>query len=145
MRILLLASITVGLWLSSPCRANEPVETRIDAYGLSKASPVEVCAPQGQRQYLSRLVCKDGTSPAFRREGSLGPRNELPKDITEAQVASMLEKMLKRTPLQPGEADYHVVDAYEVTCGEAKSVIYMDMYHCGVPAPTVAPGGFGFR
>jgi hypothetical protein len=110
-------------------------------YGDSRSAAVEVCKPDGERAYLSRLVCPTGEAATFERLGTYGPRNELPADqpLTE-QVASA-----RRDPLQPGEVDYHVVDGYEVTCGTSKRLVYLDMYHCHQPPPTEAPPGFSLK
>lgn len=71
----------------------------------SKANPVRADEPQGQREYLSRLRCQDGSRPNYKRAGNVGP----------------------------GVYGY-IVDAYVVNCGDAapgNTEIYMDMYHGG--------------
>ena len=110
-------------------------------YGESNSAAVEVCRPDGERAYLSHLVCPTGEAATFERLGTYGPRNELPADqpLTE-QVASA-----RRDPLQPGEVDYHVIDGYEVACGTSKRLVFMDMYHCHQPPPTEAPPGFTLK
>lgn len=110
-------------------------------YGEHRGAAIEVCKPDGERAYLARLVCLTGEAATFDRLGTYGPRNDLPADqpLSE-QVASA-----RRDPLLPGEVDYHVVDGYEVTCGAAKRLIYLDMYHCHQPPPNTAPPGFSLR
>jgi hypothetical protein len=39
----------------------------------SAENPVRAEAPQGQRAYLSRLRCSDGSAPMSERRGNLGP------------------------------------------------------------------------
>lgn len=73
-----------------------------DAHPLGSArNPVRADAPEGQRAYLARLRCADGSRPDFTRTGNLGP----------------------------GVFDT-IVDAYRVTCaGQAPVEVVMDMYH----------------
>jgi hypothetical protein len=113
-----------------------------DGYGMSKAQAIEVCYPQGQREYLARLVCPGGAHPSFERSGSVGPRTPLPDDMSDAQVEALLADM--RSPDKAGGEgpDLHVVDAYEVVCGEQRTRLYLDMYHCAAERPTRAPKGF---
>lgn len=67
----------------------------------TRENPVRVDMPAGERAYLQRLRCADGTAPAFNRQGSAGS----------------------------GPYGY-MLDAYDVTCkGASPAVIYMDMYH----------------
>ena len=59
--------------------------------------------PPGQRAYLARLRCSDGTAPAFQRRGSMG--------------------------IGPYGA---IVDLYDLKCAAgtpATAAVYMDMYH----------------
>lgn len=75
-------------------------------------NPVRASRPPGQRAYLSRLRCSDGTAPAFRRTGNLGI----------------------------GAYGY-IVDNYAVDCGEAdpgETNIVMDMYHDHVETKAVS-------
>lgn len=126
--------------------AAPPTQTPVqddDAYGMSKAHAIEVCYPQGQREYLARLVCPGGAHPTFERAGSVGPRTPLPDDMSDAQIEALLAEM--RSPGKAsgsGGPDLHVVDAYEVACGEQRTRLYLDMYHCAVDRPTRAPKGF---
>src|SRR5687768_7428006 len=66
----------------------------------SSANPVLARGPFGEREYLQRLRCPDGTAPAFERRGSV------------AEVS-----------------DEHFLDAYEVRCehGGPAVEIFMDM------------------
>jgi hypothetical protein len=43
-------------------------------------------------------------------------------------------------PLQPGEPDLHIVDAFEVRCPSATYAVFIDMYHCPAP-PQPSPDG----
>lgn len=116
--------------------------TAADGYGLSEAEAIEVCKPMGQRQYLARLLCPDSRHPEFARTGSVGPRQEIPEDASDETLDAMMADMFKPRKLQPGEPDYHIVDAYEVACGEQVTVLYLDMYHCAQDRPDRAPAGF---
>ncbi len=53
----------------------ERIAAAADAAGIpfgDKQNPVRVNMPAGQRAYLSRLRCSDGSKPLFGREGSAG-------------------------------------------------------------------------
>ena len=113
--------------------------------GDSKATAIEVCRPMGQRAYLSRLVCADGTRPTFNRIGSFGSRMPEPKNMSKEQSSAVLEAMLSGRALKPGEIDLHIVDGYEVSCGAVKRTLYMDMYHCQSAPPERAPAGFTLK
>lgn len=66
----------------------------------SRGNPIRAFEPRGQRFYLQRLVCADGSTPVFRRVGSGG-----------------------RGPYET------IVDIYDVGCGESHRNVFMDMYH----------------
>jgi hypothetical protein len=71
----------------------------------SERNPVRASMPSGQRAYLARLRCADGSKPDFARQGSFG-----------VGVYG------------------NIIDAYEVRCDgsePASSRIFMDMYHRG--------------
>lgn len=81
-------------------------------------NPVRVSGPAGERAYLSRLRCSDGSPPAFEREGSFG------------------------------DGPYgNIMDRYDVRCDSgtpARASVYMDMYHDRaedqpVPGFTIVP------
>ena len=85
----------------------------------SKDNPVRAEMPPGERAYLSRLRCPDGTPPTFEREGSDG--------------------------LSPYGS---IMDIYAVQCGSSAPVtIFIDMYHPGyveqraVSGFTITSGG----
>lgn len=73
-----------------------------DAHPLgSKENPVRSNMPQGERAYLDKLRCADGSAPAYVRLGNIGV----------------------------GAFGY-VVDHYQVTCeGQPGVSVMMDMYH----------------
>ena len=79
----------------------------------SEANPVRGPGPFGEREYLHRLRCADGASPAFNRHGSVGRG-----------------------------ADGHILDVYGVTCPNAGSdvSVYMDMYDGDVRERRAIPG-----
>jgi hypothetical protein len=49
------------------------------------------------------------------------------------------EQMIERKPVRQGDRDYHIVDAYKLTCGNVVLEVFLDMYHCGVAKPSRAP------
>jgi hypothetical protein len=114
----------------------------IEAYGLSREHAIEVCYPDGEQQYLARLVCPDNSHPAFERSGSVGPRQPMPAEMSDEMMESLFDDMRKPRKREPGEPDYHIVDAYQVVCGKVSSTLYLDMYHCAEERPTAAPKGF---
>lgn len=71
----------------------------------SNENPVRTDAAQGQRAYLNRLRCADGSRPQYSRVGNVG------------------------------EGVYgYIVDLYSVDCGDVapgSTEIYMDLYHGG--------------
>lgn len=69
----------------------------------SASNPVRASMPPGQRAYLARLRCSDGSPPAYQRGGSVGtgPYGK-------------------------------IMDVYELKCAAgqpATAAVYMDMYH----------------
>lgn len=77
----------------------------------SKDNPVRENQPQGQRAYLRRLRCEDGSAPSFDRAGNVGE----------------------------GVFGF-IVDLYKVTCtGKPAIDVYIDMYHDG-PEKRPVPG-----
>jgi hypothetical protein len=107
-----------------------------DDYGLTRT-------PDGERQYLARLICPSGEHPDFARVGSVGPRTAIPTNMSQAAKEKLLGANLGMEPLAAGEPDHHWIDAYEVRCGAQTTTIYMDMYHCSAVRPSDAPAGFG--
>jgi hypothetical protein len=128
------AALVLGGALAPPAMADEA------GWGLRQDNPVAVCEPAGQRAWLQQLRCADGSELSWQRSGSVGPRVELPTDLPMAE----LDKIMSGEPLADGEVDYHVIDAYQVDCGGKARTLYLDMYHCELPAPQRAPAGFLF-
>ncbi|WP_242109025.1 hypothetical protein [Luteimonas aquatica] len=122
-------SFAVFLSLSGNAPASEP-QADARAAGETKEFPIEVCKPQGEHDYLSRLACENGAEPAFERLGNYGERTPLPKNLPRAEFDRMFESAMRYEPLRPGEADHHIVDGYQFVCGAQKRIIYLDMYHC---------------
>ena len=106
--------------------------------GLSREHALEVCDPGGERAYLDRLRCADGSVPTYSRRGSVGSR--FPTE-TAAQEEAALEQTMERRPPAKGELDHHVLDLYELICPGRTYALLMDMYHCDQPPPAVAPAG----
>jgi hypothetical protein len=64
-------------------------------------NPVKSNGPSGERAYIRQLKCPDEETPKFHRIGS------------------------------SGVGPYgNILDIYELSCGNKKFDIYMDMYHC---------------
>jgi hypothetical protein len=138
-------SIALAILVCVSCATPEQVLKRapvLAGLGDAKSSAIEVCRPEGERQYLARVRCPDGTTPTYRRIGSFGSRAELPKISNKEEEAAFLRRIISRVALSPGETDYHVVDGYEVACGAITRIVYMDMYHCSQDPPSTAPSGF---
>ena len=141
--VTVLAGLTIA-GLVAGCAATAPAPSAVPA-GESKQSAIEVCMPSGERQYLSMLVCAAGQRPTFHRTGSVGERNPLPAGLTDKQFSALLDRSLRGAPLEPGEVDVHVIDLFELNCGEVKRQVFMDMYHCPQPEAKLAPAGFSLR
>lgn len=80
----------------------------------SRENPVRVCGPTGQRAYMARLRCADGSTPRIGQRGNIG--------------------------IGPYRT---ILDLYPLDCGAAapgRAELIMDMYH-GEPE-TAAPPGF---
>jgi len=80
----------------------------------SNENPVRAHKPQGQRAYLSRLRCPDGSPLQFRRQGNVG--------------------------IGPYQ---NIVDKYQTRCNSDDNtigVIFMDMYHKGYVESEAVPG-----
>jgi len=137
-RIAAVSSLLLALACSSaaPPTASSPAATDA-SYGLSSATAIEVCKPAGERKYVQRLRCADGSAPEFSRSGSGGTRTAAK---TEEEQKKALDQMFGT--MKPGDPDYHVIDYYEVRCGDKKTTLILDMYHCEQPEPTQAPAGF---
>ena len=121
----------------SPAPEPQPAD-----FGRTVAGAIEVCEPRGEREYLARLVCPSGQHPTFNRKGSKGSRNPLPVNLSEREEDTLIAALIAGAEVKPGEPDYHTIDSYEVICGEAKTILYLDMYHCVAPRAEVAPAGF---
>jgi hypothetical protein len=149
MRPFTLLVLTVQAAFACACASQadglESQQRAQDDYGLRKSLPIEVCRPDGQRAYLASLVCADGSLPSYRRTANVGPRTELPASWTPKDAMEYFVRARRGELLNPGEADYHVIDAYEVACKESKHTLYLDMYHCAQSLPERAPRGFARR
>ncbi|MGE5048615.1 MAG: hypothetical protein ACM3PC_08620 [Deltaproteobacteria bacterium] len=106
-------------------------------FARSKDRAAEVCLPPGEKAYLTGLRCPGGEAAQVKRMGPTGSRNE-PVDPNDPRI---LLQMDPERPLQPGEPDLHIVDAFEASCPGAVYTLFVDMYHCPAP-PQPPPGGF---
>ena len=107
--------------------------------GLAKESAVEVCGPQGARDYLDRLRCADGSVVAYQRTGSMGARHD---PTTNAEIAMMQAQFATAGPIPTGQPDFHVIDGYNAECRAQKRFLYLDPYHCPDPKNQAPPPGF---
>ena len=143
-KLLAASALLAGCTTSGVPSAGDPLPSATpNDYGLTRTRPVEVCRPDGERQYLARLICPSGEHPNFERVGSVGPRTAIPTDMSQAAQEKLLRDNMEMTPLAASEPDHHWIDAYEMRCGSQTTTIYMDMYHCSVVRPSNAPAGFG--
>lgn len=113
-----------------------------DRHGLEPGDPVEVCRFTVGERLFAALMCPTGEPPSINRTGSVGPRTGIPKGMTTEAAVAMVEGMLRMRPLEPGEPDYHVLDAYELRCGTTVTTLYLDGYHCQSEPPLRAPASF---
>lgn len=105
------------LLIALPCLAQEKEEQAAPAAEQDKPkplgdqhNPVKCDGPRGERYYLSRLVDPDGREIDFSRMGSFGGPNG------------------------------GILDGYNVTIGEDRIEVFMDMYHQGYYEETPIPG-----
>ena len=117
----------------------EPAKAAPSDLGSTRLTPLNVCTPRGEMAYLTRLRCMDGRVPQFERSGSVGPRKD-PETKKEEEL--MHKHAIEMAKVNPGEMDFHIIDAYDVVCADGKHEVFLDMYHCDEPEPTVAPKGF---
>jgi hypothetical protein len=106
-------------------------------FARSKDRAAEVCLPPGEKAWLTGLRCPGGEPAQVKRMGAAGSRNE-PMDPNDPRI---LLQMDPERPLQPGEPDLHIVDAFEARCPGAVYTLFVDMYHCPAP-PQPPPDGF---
>ncbi|MEP7010353.1 MAG: hypothetical protein ABJC13_08545 [Acidobacteriota bacterium] len=141
--LMLLAGLLAGCGTAGRSRGPLPVTAAPTPsqsnVGLSRETAIEVCEPAGEKAYLARLCCPDGAVPTYERSGSVGLRNAVD---TKSEEELARQQMLEERPIAPGEADYHVVDLYDVICSDKEYGIFLDMYHCGQPEPKAAPADF---
>jgi hypothetical protein len=107
-------------------------------YALSKGQAAKVCLPPGERAWLGKLLCEDGSRPRLTRLGNVGSRTP-PVNPNDPRLLLQMDAEL---PIRRGEADLHIVEAVEGECGQAKYTVYVDMYHCppqGEPPPPLPP------
>ena len=131
MRRLLLAAALAACAHAAPPPPSPP------GFGRSRERAAEVCLPPGVKAYLTGLRCPDGSRAQTGRVGSVGSRLT-PVDPNDPRI---LLQMDPERPLQPGEPDLHIVDAFEARCPGALYTLFLDMYHCPSP-PQPAPDGF---
>ncbi len=119
------------LWLACAHAAPAP-----RGFGRSKERAIEVCLPPGEKAYLAGLRCSDGARPVPSRVGSIGTRTQPP----DPDDPRLLLQMDPERPLQPGEPDFHIIDAIEAHCPGAVYTLFFDMYHCPAREQPAAEG-----
>jgi hypothetical protein len=107
-----------------------------EGFARSRERAAEVCLPPGVKDWLGGLRCGDGATPRTRRLGPVGTRL-VPADPNDPRA---LLQMDPERPLQPGEPDLHIVDAWEARCDGAAYTLFVDMYHCPSPKQPPADG-----
>jgi hypothetical protein len=105
-------------------------------FARSKEKAAEVCLPPGVKAWLAGLRCGDGTPPQTKGLGPVGTRL-VPDDPNDPRA---LLQMDPERPLQPGEPDLHIVDAWEAHCEARTYTLFVDMYHCPAPPQPPADG-----
>jgi hypothetical protein len=124
---------------TAPAPSSVPAQASATSPGSTRETAIEVCKPTGERDYLRRLRCADGSAPEFSRNGSYGTRTPM-KSAEDEKMAQ--DQALGGTPVPPGGPDFHVLDVYEIRCGDTAVEVFIDMYHCDQPPPAQAPAGF---
>lgn len=126
---------TLALLLAA-CAHAGPIGSR-PGFALTRGAAAEVCLPDGELEYLRSLRCASGEQPRLHRVGSVGSRNQ-----TTPNDPRLLQQMDISGVLPPGDPDLHIVDAWELRCGEKVVTVYLDMYHCARREQQPAPEGF---
>ena len=94
------------------CAHAAPIGSR-PGFAVSKASAAEVCLPEGELEYLRIAPLLLRRRARFHRVGSVGSRNP-----AEANDPRLLQQMDISGVLPPGDPDLHIIDAYELRCGD---------------------------
>jgi hypothetical protein len=105
-------------------------------FARSRERAAEVCLPPGVKAWLAGLRCGDGNPPRTKHLGPVGTR-QVPDDPNDPRA---LLQMDPERPVQPGEPDLHIVDAWEARCDAATYTLFVDMYHCPAPPQPPADG-----
>ena len=132
----------VVLGLASGHAAAAELAGDAQGYGLTRENPVELCRITSGSQLFSRLTCASGQRPVIQRRGSIGPRTPHPEYMSQDEAVRMVERAMAYEALEPGEPDRHILDAYEVGCGDTPVTLYVDVYHCRPPSQVPTPAGF---
>jgi hypothetical protein len=100
-----------GMDLRNPGSKIKPEDAKVSGALGSRTNPVRCDFPAGERAYLERLRCKDGSPVKCQRIGSVG--------------AGPYGNMM---------------DGYLVFCGATRVEVIMDMYHPGYVESQPVPG-----
>ena len=104
-------SLALALW-RRPLAAGPSAAPGVSGPLGSRTNPIRCDYPEGERAYLDRLRCADGSIPRYSRQGSTG----------KGPYGNML-------------------DHYIVICGGQRNEVFMDMYHKDF-VETAAVSGF---
>jgi hypothetical protein len=108
------------------CAHARPAAPPPKGFARSRDRAAEVCLPPGVKAWLAGLRCTDGSELHTRSVGPVGSRLD-PVDPNDPRI---LLQMDPERPLQPGEPDLHIVEAWEARCSGATYTLFIDMYHC---------------
>jgi hypothetical protein len=128
-------------FIKSPARETPTTASGERGPGLTKDAAIPVCGPTGERNYLDRLRCPDGTVARVQRSGSMGTRTD-PASNADDEVAR--RQFSSTEPLASGQKDFHMVDGYDAECGARHTFLYLDPYHCPDPKYQLSPPGLSF-
>jgi hypothetical protein len=119
--------------------ASPPRDGPQSGLGLSKETPIEVCGPNGELEYVRRLRCPDGSGVRSQRTGNMGARSEVK---TSEDWAAAQKQSESSAPIPAGQRDFHLLDGFTAECAERKSFLYLDPYHCPERQNQGPPPGF---
>lgn len=114
-------------------------------FAYKRENAVEVCLPEGARDYINNLVCPAGETPDTKLLGNAGPRSYFTEEYSDNLGDRLLDRMTAVGEVPLGEPDIHIVDAYSIKCGRTEHIIFIDRYHCQAPKLVRAPKDFSLR
>jgi hypothetical protein len=128
--------VRLSLLLALAGCAHAPALPAPAGFARSRERAAEVCLPPGVKAWLAGLRCTGGKGPQTKHLGPVGTR-QIPDDPNDPRA---LLQMDPERPLQPGEPDLHIIDAWEARCEADTYTLFVDMYHCPAPPQPPADG-----